>query len=71
MFENGVNFMAKHHLRRLSVNHWARDNRERSIYNSLAKTEQIPVVMMTRVAPQAVLHSEVKASFDRGFLSAA
>ncbi|OLQ70514.1 putative heme utilization radical SAM enzyme HutW [Photobacterium proteolyticum] len=106
MFENGVSFMAKHHLRRLSVNHWARDNRERSIYNSLAKTsaevlplgagaggnlggfglmqqrnlddyiaavkaEQIPVVMMTRVASQAALHSEVKASFDRGFLSAA
>lgn len=38
MFEYGVDFMAKHHLRRLSVNHWARDNRERSIYNSLAKT---------------------------------
>ena len=38
MFEMGVDFMAKHHLRRLSVNHWARDNRERSSYNSLAKT---------------------------------
>ncbi|WP_202819790.1 heme anaerobic degradation radical SAM methyltransferase ChuW/HutW [Thaumasiovibrio subtropicus] len=38
MFETGVNFMAKHHQRRLSVNHWAHDNRERSIYNSLAKT---------------------------------
>ncbi len=30
--------MAKHHLRPLSVNHWTRDNRERSLYNSLAKT---------------------------------
>lgn len=38
MFEMGVNFMAKHHQRRLSVNHWASNNRERSIYNSLAKT---------------------------------
>ncbi|GHA31159.1 heme anaerobic degradation radical SAM methyltransferase ChuW/HutW [Photobacterium aphoticum] len=38
MFEMGVAFMAKHHQRRLSVNHWASDNRERSIYNSLAKT---------------------------------
>lgn len=105
MFENGVNFMAKHHLRRLSVNHWARDNRERSIYNSLAKTSaevlplgagaggnvggfgfmqhrnldtyiaavkagEIPLAMMTQTSPQAALHSEIKASFDRGFLSA-
>ncbi|MDR9831507.1 heme anaerobic degradation radical SAM methyltransferase ChuW/HutW [Vibrio sp. FNV 38] len=38
MFEMGVNFMAKHYQRRLSCNHWARGNRERSIYNSLAKT---------------------------------
>ncbi|WP_039849547.1 heme anaerobic degradation radical SAM methyltransferase ChuW/HutW [Grimontia indica] len=38
MFEMGVNFMAKHHQKRLSVNHWSSDNRERSIYNSLAKT---------------------------------
>ncbi|KXI22509.1 heme anaerobic degradation radical SAM methyltransferase ChuW/HutW [Photobacterium sanguinicancri] len=38
MFEQGSAFMDKHHLRRLSVNHWARDNRERSVYNSLAKT---------------------------------
>lgn len=38
MFELGVQMMDKHHLHRLSVNHWARDNRERSLYNSLAKT---------------------------------
>ncbi|NLS13373.1 heme anaerobic degradation radical SAM methyltransferase ChuW/HutW [Vibrio sp. SM6] len=38
MFEMGVKFMAKHHQKRLSVNHWASDNRERSLYNSLAKT---------------------------------
>lgn len=38
MYEMGVAFMAKHHQRRLSVNHWASGNRERSIYNSLAKT---------------------------------
>jgi len=37
MFEMGVNFMARHHQRRLSVSHWASSNRERSIYNSLAK----------------------------------
>lgn len=45
MYQYGVDFMNKHHLRRLSVNHWARDNRERSIYNSLAKTtaEVLPV----------------------------
>ncbi|WP_261817712.1 heme anaerobic degradation radical SAM methyltransferase ChuW/HutW [Vibrio gallicus] len=38
MYQMGVEFMAKHHQRRLSVNHWSCDNRERSIYNSLAKT---------------------------------
>lgn len=38
MYQMGVEFMAKHHQRRLSVNHWSSDNRERSIYNSLAKT---------------------------------
>ncbi len=38
MYEMGVTFMAEHHQRRLSVNHWASGNRERSIYNSLAKT---------------------------------
>ncbi|MGR5119353.1 heme anaerobic degradation radical SAM methyltransferase ChuW/HutW [Vibrio astriarenae] len=38
MYEMGVNYMAQHHQRRLSCNHWAKDNRERSIYNSLAKT---------------------------------
>ncbi|PSW21323.1 heme anaerobic degradation radical SAM methyltransferase ChuW/HutW [Photobacterium sanctipauli] len=105
MFEYGVNFMAKHHVRRLSGNHWARDNRERSIYNSLAKTSaevlplgagaggnvggygfmqhrtldayiesikngELPLAMMTKSSPQAALHSEIKASFDRGFLSA-
>ncbi len=45
MYQYGVEFMNKHHLRRLSVNHWAKDNRERSIYNSLAKTtaEVLPV----------------------------
>ncbi len=105
MFENGVNFMAKHHMRRLSVNHWARDNRERSVYNSLAKTSaevlplgagaggnvsgygfmqhrnldtymasvskgEMPLMMMTKSAPLAALHAEIKASFDRGVLSA-
>lgn len=45
MYKYGVEFMNKHHLNRLSVNHWARSNRERSIYNSLAKTtaEVLPV----------------------------
>ncbi|WP_084884901.1 heme anaerobic degradation radical SAM methyltransferase ChuW/HutW [Vibrio sp. qd031] len=45
MFQMGVEFMAKHHQRRLSVNHWASGNRERSIYNSLAKTsaEVLPI----------------------------
>lgn len=105
MFEYGVAFMDRHHLRRLSVNHWARDNRERSIYNSLAKTSaevlplgagaggnvggygfmqhrtldayiaaiksnELPIAMMTKSAPQAELFAEIKASFDRGFLSA-
>jgi len=37
MFEMGVSFMARHYQRRLSVSHWASSNRERSIYNSLAK----------------------------------
>ncbi|HCE1966104.1 heme anaerobic degradation radical SAM methyltransferase ChuW/HutW [Vibrio parahaemolyticus] len=45
MYELGVNFMAKHHMKQLSVNHWAVDNRERSLYNSLAKTyaEVLPI----------------------------
>ncbi|MGF1754124.1 heme anaerobic degradation radical SAM methyltransferase ChuW/HutW [Vibrio makurazakiensis] len=45
MYQVGVDFMNKHHIKQLSVNHWARDNRERSIYNSLAKTyaEVLPV----------------------------
>ncbi|USD43032.1 heme anaerobic degradation radical SAM methyltransferase ChuW/HutW [Vibrio sp. SCSIO 43135] len=45
MYELGSNFMAKHHIKQLSVNHWARDNRERSQYNSLAKTyaEVLPI----------------------------
>ncbi|USD63545.1 heme anaerobic degradation radical SAM methyltransferase ChuW/HutW [Vibrio sp. SCSIO 43140] len=38
MYEMGVNFMNKHFVKQLSVNHWARDNRERSQYNSVAKT---------------------------------
>ncbi len=38
MYQLGVNYMAEHHLKQLSVNHWAIDNRERSLYNSLAKT---------------------------------
>ncbi|UJF17336.1 heme anaerobic degradation radical SAM methyltransferase ChuW/HutW [Vibrio sp. SS-MA-C1-2] len=45
MYKMGVEFMNKHHQRRLSVNHWASSNRERSIYNSLAKTtaEVLPI----------------------------
>lgn len=38
MFEMGVHFMDQHFEKRLSVNHWSKDNRERSLYNSLAKT---------------------------------
>lgn len=45
MYELGVNFARQHHLKQLSVNHWATDNRERSLYNSLAKTyaEVLPI----------------------------
>ncbi|MBD1190622.1 heme anaerobic degradation radical SAM methyltransferase ChuW/HutW [Vibrio cholerae] len=45
LYQIGVEFMAKHHLRPLSINHWTRDNRERSLYNSLAKTyaEVLPI----------------------------
>ncbi|WP_260259298.1 heme anaerobic degradation radical SAM methyltransferase ChuW/HutW [Vibrio intestinalis] len=45
MYQLGVEFMAKQHMRQLSVNHWTRDNRERSQYNSLAKTyaEVLPI----------------------------
>lgn len=45
MFKMGVEFMDKHHQKRLSVNHWASSNKERSIYNSLAKTtaEVLPI----------------------------
>ncbi|MGL5905214.1 MAG: heme anaerobic degradation radical SAM methyltransferase ChuW/HutW [Shewanella sp.] len=38
MYALGVAFMERHYQRRVSVSHWANDNRERSIYNSLAKT---------------------------------
>lgn len=38
MFEQGVAFMATHHQKRLSVNHWSSNNRERSLYNSIAKS---------------------------------
>lgn len=38
MYSLGVDFMNKHFVKQLSVNHWARDNRERSQYNSVAKT---------------------------------
>ncbi len=38
MFEMGVDFMAQHFEKRLSVNHWSKDNKERSLYNTLAKT---------------------------------
>lgn len=45
MYKMGADFMARFHQRRLSVNHWASTNRERSIYNSLAKTnaEVLPI----------------------------
>lgn len=45
MYQRGVQFMEQHHQKRLSVNHWSSSNRERSIYNSLAKTtaEVLPV----------------------------
>ncbi|GMQ48981.1 heme anaerobic degradation radical SAM methyltransferase ChuW/HutW [Vibrio sp. 10N] len=45
MYELGVNFMNTHFIKQLSVNHWARDNRERSQYNSVAKTfaEVLPI----------------------------
>lgn len=37
LFAQGVSLMDKHDCRRLSVNHWARDQREQSRYNRLAK----------------------------------
>ncbi|MGF1750144.1 heme anaerobic degradation radical SAM methyltransferase ChuW/HutW [Vibrio cionasavignyae] len=45
MYEYGVAFMNEHFIKQLSVNHWARDNRERSQYNSVAKTyaEVLPI----------------------------
>lgn len=45
MYELGAKFMEEQHMKQLSVNHWAIDNRERSLYNSLAKTyaEVLPV----------------------------
>ncbi|MEL7292600.1 MAG: heme anaerobic degradation radical SAM methyltransferase ChuW/HutW [Pseudomonadota bacterium] len=38
MYQLGDAFMRSHRIKQLSVNHWALDNRERSQYNSLAKT---------------------------------
>ncbi|MGL5006525.1 MAG: heme anaerobic degradation radical SAM methyltransferase ChuW/HutW [Plesiomonas sp.] len=38
MYANGVAFMQQQQIKQLSVNHWARDSRERSRYNHLAKT---------------------------------
>jgi len=37
MYRQGDAFMARHRFRQLSCSHWARDSRERSLYNSLAK----------------------------------
>lgn len=103
MYEMGVAFMAKHHQRRLSVNHWASGNRERSIYNSLAKTnaqvlpigagaggnfngistmqhremdayikaieaDEFPSAMVFQSTSSESIHSDLKASFDRGVL---
>ncbi|BDY04268.1 heme anaerobic degradation radical SAM methyltransferase ChuW/HutW [Ferrimonas sp. YFM] len=38
MYRMGDSFMERHHLRRLSCCHWASDNRERSLYNSMVKS---------------------------------
>lgn len=105
MYANGVAFMQQQQIKQLSVNHWARDLRERSRYNHLAKTHadvlpvgagaggsingyslmqtrdleiyhtaitenQFPLAMMMTPNPQHVLHSAIKAGFDRGVLSA-
>ena len=45
MYLAGVQLIAKIKVKQLSVNHWTRDNRERSIYNSLTKTyaEVLPI----------------------------
>jgi len=51
--------MRQHHLKQLSVNHWATDNRERSLYNSLAKT----------YAEEAIF-AALKSGFDRGVVMA-
>ncbi len=37
LFQLGKEFMDQHHFNRLSVSHWARDPRERNIYNHLVK----------------------------------
>ena len=38
MFEFGREYLMKRNCRRLSAAHWAKTNRERSLYNTLAKT---------------------------------
>ncbi|WP_461535665.1 heme anaerobic degradation radical SAM methyltransferase ChuW/HutW [Spongorhabdus nitratireducens] len=37
LFQQGKEFMDQHHFNRLSVSHWARDPRERNVYNHLTK----------------------------------
>ncbi|TKB53067.1 heme anaerobic degradation radical SAM methyltransferase ChuW/HutW [Ferrimonas aestuarii] len=45
LYRMGDAFMAKHRYRQLSCSHWARDERERSLYNSMVKhgCEILPV----------------------------
>lgn len=44
-FQRGVDMMKDAHQRRLSITHWARDARERSLYNSLSRgrSECVPL----------------------------
>ncbi|RKF21462.1 heme anaerobic degradation radical SAM methyltransferase ChuW/HutW [Alginatibacterium sediminis] len=39
LYAQGHKFLTDGQFRQLSTNHWARDNRERSLYNSYAKTQ--------------------------------
>ncbi len=38
MFRAGIDFLNKHHYRRLSVSHWGNGSRERNLYNHLSKS---------------------------------
>ncbi len=43
MFKQGVEIMEKARYKRLSINHWSRNTRERNLYNQLSKSNAVTI----------------------------